>query len=141
MPNGFQNCICLISQTVQSKYLSGLADRKGDKDELVWRAGQQGEKGFDMHREVSPSAGFADEPAIRRSIRRLVAQNPRWVRIPLPPLTQTRTLPLTSNRQTQKSLLQIAVVQQVELALAAVVVAVAGLIGVRQGKAVVVVVD
>lgn len=41
MPNGFQNCICLISQTVQSRYLSGLADRKGKRDELVQKAGQQ----------------------------------------------------------------------------------------------------
>lgn len=141
MSNGFQNCICLISQTVQSKYLSGLADRQGNKDELVQRAGQQRGKGFDMHGEVSLRAGFADEPAIRRSIRRLVAQDPHWGRIPLLPPTQTRTLPLTSNRQTQKNLLQTAVVQRVELALAAVVAAVVGLVGVRQGKAIVEVVD
>lgn len=45
----------------------------------------------------------------------------------LPPPIQTRTLPLTSIRQILKTLLQIAVVQQVELALAAVV----GLVEVR----------
>lgn len=127
MPNGFQNCICLISQTVQSKYLSGLADRKGEWDKLVQEAGQQSEKAFDMHRDVSLHVHFAGEPASRRSIRRLDAQNPRWARMTLPPPIQTRTLPLTSIRQIQKTLLQIAVVQQVELALAAVV----GLIGVR----------
>lgn len=127
MPNGFQNCICLISQTVQSRYLSDLADRKGKRDELVQKAVQHSEKAFDMHSYVSLLVGFAGELAIRRSIRRLDAQNPRWVRMTLPSPIQTRTLPLTSIRQIQKTLLQIAVVQQVELALAAVV----GLVEVR----------
>lgn len=80
-----------------------------------------------MHRYVSLLVGFAGEPAIRRSIRRLDAQNPHWVRMTLPPPIQTRTLPLTSIRQIQKTLLQIAVVQQAELALAAFV----GLVEVR----------
>lgn len=80
-----------------------------------------------MHRDVFLHVVFAGEPAIRRSIRRLDAQDPYWVRMTLPPPIQTRTLPLTPIRQIQKTLLQAAVVQQVELALAAVV----GLIGVR----------
>lgn len=127
MPNGFQNCICLLSQTVQSKYLSGQADRKGKKDELVRRAAQQSEKGFDTHRDNSLHDAFVDEPTGHRSIRRLVVLSLYQALFPLLPPIQTRTLPLTSIRQIERNVLQIVVVQQVELALAAVV----ALIGVR----------
>lgn len=52
MQNAFQNCICLIDQTAQSKCLSGVADMSRNKSDLVQTVGQQGGKGFVMHRDA-----------------------------------------------------------------------------------------